>query len=123
MAKILIVDDEPDVIRVVSRAVEGLGHVVVTARNGAQALDMLDRESADLVIVDLDLPQMNGLEVCKIIKRSKSIGHLPVMMMTAAYVSLVDAKRATSVGADEYLFKPFMTDTLIRNVQRLLASS
>ena len=120
MAKILVVDDEPDIIRLVARIMESHGHLVITAKNGEQALDLVRDDPPDLVIVDLDLPQMTGLGVCKKIKSSQATGHIPIIMMTAAYVSLAGAKRAAGVGADEYIFKPFMSEVLLHNVQRLL---
>jgi DNA-binding response OmpR family regulator len=120
MAKILVVDDEPDIVRLVARIMESHGHLVITAKNGEQALDLVRDDPPDLVIVDLDLPQMNGLDVCKRIKSDRATSHIPILMMTAAYVSLADAKRAAGVGADEYIFKPFMSEVLVHNVQRLL---
>ena len=120
MAKVLVVDDEPDIIRLVARVMEVLGHDVVTASNGPKALEMARTEQPDLIVVDLDLPQLNGLEVCKKVKTGAATSHIPIVMMTAAYVSLADAKRASGVGADEYIFKPFMSETLMRTVARLL---
>jgi CheY-like chemotaxis protein len=120
MARILVVDDEPDIIRLVSRIMEARGHLVITAKNGKQALAMVRDDPPDLIILDLDLPQMKGLEVCERIKSDPATGHVPVIMMTEAYVSLADAKRAASVGAKEYIFKPFMSEVLLHNVQRLL---
>jgi CheY-like chemotaxis protein len=58
--------------------------------------------------------------VCKRIKSDRATGHIPIIMMTEAYVSLADAKRAAGVGADEYIFKPFMSEVLLHNVERLL---
>lgn len=121
MAKILVVDDEPDIIRLVVRIMESQGHLVITAQNGEQALDLANMDPPDLIIVDLDLPQMNGLDMCKRIKAGKGTSHIPIIMMTVAYVSLADAKRAAGIGADEYIFKPFMSEVLIHNVERLLA--
>lgn len=122
MAKILVVDDEPDIIRMAARLMEECGHQVITAKNGVQALELIREEPPDLVVVDMDLPQLNGLEVCKSIKRAEASKHIPIIMMTAAYVSLAHAKRATGVGANAYVLKPFMGEILVMSVERLLAA-
>jgi two-component system, OmpR family, alkaline phosphatase synthesis response regulator PhoP len=118
MAKILVVDDEPDIIRLVSRIMESRGHLVITAKNGSQALHLVRDDPPDLIILDLDLPQMKRLDVCRKIKSDRATGHIPIIMMTQAYVSLADAKRVAGLG--EYIFKPFMSEVLLHNVQRLL---
>ena len=73
-----------------------------------------------MVILDLNLPKMDGFEVCKRIKDDPDTKHIPVVMMTAAYVSVQDAERGTTLGADEYVTKPFLREVLIHNVERLL---
>jgi two-component system alkaline phosphatase synthesis response regulator PhoP len=120
MARILVVDDEPDIVRAVVRLLNARGHDVATARDGHEALEHVRRSPPDLVIVDLDLPRIDGLEVCRRIKSSEATRHIPVVMMTAAYLSVADANRGTRLGADEFLAKPFTKQVLLHNVARLL---
>jgi CheY-like chemotaxis protein len=120
MARILVVDDEPDIVRVVVKIMEARGHQVATARDGLEALDRIAGDPPDVVILDLNLPRLDGYEVCKRIKGDARTAHVPVVMMTAAYVSVDDARSGQRVGADEYVIKPFLREVLIHNVERLL---
>ena len=125
MARILVVDDEVDVVRMVVRTLEARGHTVEIARDGETALAMIAagvaKEAApDLVVLDLNLPRLDGMEVCRQIKTNPATRSIQVVMMSAAYVSLVDAELGAGLGADEFVMKPFVRETLIRNVERLL---
>lgn len=120
MAKILVVDDEPDIVRVIVKIMQSRGHDVDTAADGPEALEQIKVARPDVVILDLNLPKMDGFEVCKRIKNDPETKHIPVVMMTAAYVSVQDAERGTNLGADEYVTKPFLREVLIHNVERLL---
>jgi CheY-like chemotaxis protein len=122
MAKILVVDDEPDIVRVVVKIMEARGHTVTTAADGPEALERVSSDPPDVVILDLNLPRMDGWEVCKRLKTGDGTKHIPVVMMTAAYVSVEDADKGTELGADEYVVKPFLREVLIHNVERLLES-
>lgn len=123
MARILVVDDEPDIVRVVVRIMEARGHVVRCARDGIEALERIAAEPPDVLILDLNLPRLDGFEVCRRIKSDPATRHIPVVMMTAAYVSVDDARRGADTGADEYVIKPFLRDVLIHNVERLLPAA
>lgn len=120
MAKILVVDDEPDIVRVVVKIMEARGHQVSTAKDGPEALERARELLPDVVILDLNLPQMDGFEVCRHLKTGDATKHIPIVMMTAAYVSVDDAEHGAKVGADEYVVKPFLREVLIHNVERLL---
>ena len=123
MAKILVVDDEPDIVRVVVKIMESRGHTVVTATDGLHAIEAARDEMPDVVILDLNLPEMDGFEVCKEIKKAEATRHIPVVMMTAAYTTIEDAEKGTGLGADEYVVKPFLREVLIHNVERLLPTA
>ena len=123
MGRILVVDDEPDIVRVVVNIMKGRGHEVETARDGETALQIAAGHQPDVIILDLMLPGMNGYELCQRLKENQVTKHIPVVMMTEAYVSLADAQRCTNVGADEYIVKPFMSEVMVRNVERLLPKS
>lgn len=120
MAKILVVDDEPDIVRVVVRIMEARDHTVRTAHDGFEALEKVREEPPEVIILDLNLPGMNGFEVCKRLRDNPATRAIPIVMMTAAYVSIDDARRGHSSGADEYVVKPFLREVLIHNVERLL---
>ena len=118
--KILVVDDEPDIVRVVARIMESCDYDVVTAQDGFEALGAAQAEKPDVIILDLNLPGMNGFEVCHRLRTTEATRAIPIVMMTAAYVSIDDARRGDASGADEYVVKPFLREVLIHNVQRLL---
>lgn len=120
MARILVVDDEPDIVRVVVKIMEARGHTVTTAKDGAEAIERVKADPPDVVILDLNLPKVDGYEVCKAIKTDPATRHVPVVMMTAAYVSVEDARNGSAAGADEYVVKPFLREVLVHNVERLI---
>jgi CheY-like chemotaxis protein len=120
MAKILVVDDEEDITRVVVKIMESRGHTVTTATDGLEALDRVVEDLPDVVILDVNLPKMDGFEVCKQIKSNELTSHIPVVIMTAAYVRVEDAEHGTALGADEYVVKPFLREVLVHNVERLI---
>jgi CheY-like chemotaxis protein len=122
MAKILVVDDEPEIVRVVVKIMESRGHEVATAKDGPTALERVHENPPNVVILDLNLPNMDGFEVCKRLKSNPDTKHIPVVMLTAAYVRVEDAERGTALGADEYVTKPFLREVLIHNVERLLVA-
>src|SRR6187551_1029699 len=120
MARILVVDDEVDVVRMVVRTLEARGHTVDIARDGEAALAKIEQGRAqgalpELVVLDLNLPRLDGMEVCRQIKADPATRGIQVVMMSAAYVSLVDAEIGGGMGADEFVMKPFVRETLIRN--------
>jgi CheY-like chemotaxis protein len=119
--KILVVDDEPDIVRVVTRIMEYCGFTVATAHDGFEALERVNEDPPpNLIILDLNLPGMNGFEVCRRLRDNERTRSIPIVMMTAAYVSVEDARRGHTDGADEYVVKPFLREVLIHNVERLL---
>ena len=120
MARILVVDDEPDIVHFVVRILEGRGHQMSVARDGLDAIERIKKELPDVVVLDLNLPKLDGYEVCRRIKEDPATSHVPVVMMTAAYVSVDDARTGQSAGADEYVIKPFLREVLIHNVERLI---
>ena len=121
MAHILVVDDEPEIVKMVGRILESRGHRVTTARDGQEALDEVARERPDLLIIDLNLPKLDGFEVTKRLRAAPVTKDMPIVMMTAAFPTVADADRGITVGADEYVVKPFLREVLLHNVERLLA--
>lgn len=109
---ILIVDDEPDILRLTSLRLKKLGFDVITAVDGKQALDVIRNEKPDLVLLDLALPLLNGDEVCKRIKKDEKVKHIPIILFTA-HSDTMTAEKAKEFGADDYIIKPFDPDELI----------
>src|SRR4030043_1919343 len=119
-AKILIVDDEPNVLRMVSYALYAEGFEVVVANNGNEALIKVLTEVPDLVILDVMLPDMSGAEVCAKLRKRQDTIDLPIIMLSAlAQVS--DKVRCLEAGADEYLTKPIAPEELLARIKALLA--
>ncbi len=120
MATILVVDDDEDILTFVSKLMTSRGHEIVVAKDGEAALTLAKSEFVDVVILDINLPKINGFEVCKELKTNAATKNIPVIMMTAAYISVEEAEKGTHVGADEYVSKPFLSEVMIHNVERLL---
>ena len=92
MARILVVDDELDVVRMVARTLEGRGHTVEVARDGEAALTLIARQAPELLVIDANLPRVDGAEVCRRLRADPATRALPIVMMCSAYVSLTDAQ-------------------------------
>jgi DNA-binding response OmpR family regulator len=121
MAHILVVDDEPEIVTLVTKVLEARGHRVTIARDGQEALDAIAAERPDVLVIDLGLPKVDGLEVTKRLRADAATKDLRIVMLTAALPTVADADRGLAVGADEYVVKPFLRVVLVHNVERLLA--
>jgi CheY-like chemotaxis protein len=119
--KILIVDDEPDVLKLTSLRLEKLGFKVLTATNGKEALNTIRNEKPDLVMLDLIMPVIYGSEICKLVKSDETLRHIPIILFTA-YSEIMTDEKAKSIGADGYIAKPFFARELVSMVERLLAA-
>ena len=107
--KILLVDDDPDLLSVTGFALQQAGFLVVQAGDGLAALDAFQREQPDLAVLDINLPKLNGFDLArKLRERSK----IPLIMLTARSEE-EDVVRALSIGADDYLSKPFSPKILL----------
>lgn len=105
-AVILVVDDNEMNRDMLSRRLERLNYEVVMADNGQRALDLLQEQPFDLVLLDIMMPKMNGYEVLETIKRDPNLRHLPVIMISAVD-DLDSVVKCIELGAEDYLFKPF----------------
>jgi two-component system phosphate regulon response regulator PhoB len=117
--KILIVEDEADVITMLSINLRAAGFNVVTVEDGGVALARIRSEAPSLVILDLMLPNMSGLEICKVLKSDVATRHIPVIMLTAK-AEEVDKIVGLELGADDYVTKPFSPRELILRINRSL---
>lgn len=116
VGRIVIVDDEPRLVRLVRANLEAEGYEVATAHDGSEALDLLASAPADLVILDVMLPSIDGYELCQRINESYNV---PIIMLTAkAHES--DKVRGLNLGADDYLTKPFHPEELLARVRAVL---
>jgi two-component system, OmpR family, response regulator ResD len=116
VAKILIVDDEPNIREVVGLYLRRDGHDVVSAADGEEALDLFRRDDPDLVVLDLMLPKLNGLEVCR---RMQAERRVPLIMLTARGEE-EERIVGLSLGADDYVVKPFSPRELAARVTAVL---
>src|SRR3954471_896435 len=117
--KILIVDDEPDVVQLIEYNLKAAGYDAITAAGGSEALDQARSSSPNLIILDLMLREMDGLDVCKMLRRDKNTAGIPIVMLTAK-ASESDRVLGLELGADDYVTKPFSPRELVLRVKRLL---
>jgi len=116
--KILIVEDEQDIAQLVKHYLEKEGYRVSLATTGLEALKLVPSEHPDLMILDLMLPHMNGLEVCKTLRHKPETALLPIIMLTAKSEES-DTVVGLELGADDYVTKPFSAKTLVARVKSL----
>jgi len=114
--KILAIDDDKTVRLLVSRCLEKEGHQVVAAENGEQGLSMVSQENPDLILLDVMMPGLNGLEVCTKLKNAPETKTIPIFMLTGK-TQMQDIDEALSAGADNYISKPFDPQKLDRIIQ------
>ncbi len=119
MQRVLVVDDEPDIIRLVTYNLKKEGFSVVSASDGEEALSLIRKGGITLVILDLMLPGMGGLEVCRLVRQGARTSRLPIIMLTAKGEEQ-DRVRGLESGADDYLAKPFSPRELAARVRAVL---
>ena len=118
MARVLVIDDEPDVVRLIMKILSGRDHTVLIARDGASALARVKHEPPDVIVVDSDLPKIDGAEVCRQIKVNAATERIPIVMMTSSYIDLYDV--GAEGGPDAYIVRPFAREVLANIVDRIL---
>ena len=119
VSKVLIVDDEPRIRDMLGRVLVGEGHTSVTAADGAEALDRLDSQPVDLVLLDLVMPRRNGLEV---LRELRGRGAMPPVIVLSALDDVAATVQALDAGAVDYVNKPFRTAELVARIRRHLAT-
>jgi phosphate regulon transcriptional regulator PhoB len=117
--KILIVDDEPDALELIQYNLKAAGYDVVTAADGEEALKKARVAQPALIILDVMLPEVDGLEVCKTLRREPATATVPVIMLTAKAAE-IDRVLGLELGADDYVTKPFSPRELVLRVKALL---
>jgi len=117
--KILVVDDEPDALELVEFNLRQAGYDVSTAADGAEALTKARATVPGLIVLDLMLPEMDGLEVCKILRRDPATARIPIIMLTAK-AGEIDRILGLELGADDYVTKPFSPRELVLRIKNVL---
>jgi DNA-binding response OmpR family regulator len=117
--KILIADDEPNILISLEYLMRREGFEVLLARDGLEALALLQRERPHLVLLDVMMPHKNGFEVCQALRADDALKHTLVLMLTAKGRD-TDVAKGEAMGADAYMTKPFSTKALVQQVRQLL---
>ena len=120
MPKVLIVDDSLSVRNSLSQLMSDGGYRVVTARDGLEAVNMLEAEAPDIVLTDLEMPRMNGLDLVGYIRNSTQWNPLPVVMITSRTMAK-HRQQAEQAGVNTYITKPFSEDEVLASIDRELA--
>jgi two-component system, OmpR family, response regulator MtrA len=120
MARILVADDDEDIRMLVVMRLQHSGHDVSQAGDGASAVESCRNEAPDLVVLDLMMPGMNGLDACRTIRSDPALARTPVILLTARAQSS-DVEAGLAAGADDYITKPFSPRDLAERVDALLA--
>jgi DNA-binding response OmpR family regulator len=118
--RILIVDDEPEAVELVEFNLKQAGFDVTCAGDGAEALTKARAELPNLVVLDLMLPEIDGLEICRMLRRDPATAALPIIMLTAKAAE-IDRIIGLEVGADDYVTKPFSPRELVLRVKKMLS--
>jgi two-component system alkaline phosphatase synthesis response regulator PhoP len=118
--KILVVDDEVDLVETLRFPLEMEGFDVLVSYNGEDALNQARKESPDLILLDIMLPKLDGYKVCRLLKFDEKYKHIPILMLTAK-TQEKDRLTGIETGADEYITKPFDIDELIKKVKAYLS--
>ena len=122
MTTILVVDDEPSIVDLVRFTLEDADVRVVEASDGAEALVLARRIKPDLILLDVQMPRLDGLEVCRQLRREPAFASAPIILLTAAGQE-ADRARGLGAGADEYLTKPFSPLALLALVEALVSET
>ena len=116
---IMVVDDNPDIITIVRTILEGKGYSVLSATSGPELLNLLKTQKPDLIILDIMMPEMDGLEVLTRLKGLTETASIPVILLTAK-VQYEDVLGGYKLGADYYITKPFTSTQLVNGINLLL---
>ena len=122
MARIMIVDDDAYVVEVVNRALRRQGHIILTAQDGREAIEILRGQRPDLILLDVVMPHISGIQVCKYVRTNPTLSAIPILFLTIKE-RIEDKIVGFEAGADDYLTKPFNLNELELRVKALLRHS
>ncbi|WP_416885477.1 response regulator transcription factor [Marinospirillum sp.] len=117
--KVLVVDDEPNILLSLEFLMQQAGFDVATAEDGETALSQISQQTPDLILLDISLPGISGFEVLEKLRRQPAYQRLPIVMLTA-HGREVEREKGLALGADDYITKPFSTQLLVEKVKQLL---
>ncbi len=117
--KILVADDEPNIVITLEYLLKREGYTVLVARDGQEALEVIAREKPDLVLLDVMMPKKTGFEVCQEVRANDALPDVKILMLTAKGRD-TDVAKGTALGADAYMTKPFSTRELVQKVADML---
>jgi DNA-binding response OmpR family regulator len=120
--KILVIDDEEDYINLVRTVLEPLGYSILSTSNGLEGINRIKSEIPDLVILDVNMPEVNGYQITEQIRRTQEIKHIPIILLTVRRKE-DDKVKGLDLGADDYITKPFHPKELIVRVETVLRRS
>lgn len=120
MAKILVVDDEEHIVMILKDSLEFSGFQVVTAYNGLEALERVESDHPDLLVVDIGMPKLDGWEVTRRLKSNDKTKSLPIIILTA-YAQTSDQRKGLELGADRFITKPCDLTFLVEEINTLLS--
>jgi DNA-binding response OmpR family regulator len=126
MAKILVIDDDPDLVESVTIILENKNHDVIQAYGGIEGLEKAKAEKPDAIILDVMMPDKDGYEVCKELKGDPEYSDIPILLLTAVVSQIPNSSYTSRMGmeteADDYIDKPVEPGELVKLVERLLAT-
>lgn len=123
MKKVLVVDDSPPIVEVVREVLKTLKVRVQVAFSGKEALKKVKKFRPDLMLLDVNLPDIDGFTVCRQIRQDPLVRGTPIIMLTAYYTGAVDRVKGLDLGADDYIVKPFDMEVLLGRVTAVLRRS
>ena len=118
--KILIIDDEPDILRAAKVRLMSFGYEVITAGDGSDIVNLVQKNMPDLILLDLRLPRMDGDKICAMLKADDRFKNIPIIIFTASS-DLNTSKKVKDSGANGYLIKPFDTEELLQIIKKFLS--
>jgi DNA-binding response OmpR family regulator len=120
--RVLVVEDDPDIAELVTRYLEKAGYAATRVSSGRDALDAVRAKAPDLIVLDVMLPHVDGLEVCRLLRANEQTARIPIIMLTAR---AEESERIVGleIGADDYIAKPFSPNELVARVRALLRRS
>jgi two-component system cell cycle response regulator len=122
MARVLVVEDQAENLELMVYLLQAFGHQTLTAGNGAEGVAAVSQDHPDLVIMDLQMPVMDGYEAAKLLKADPAVAAIPLVAVTA-YAMVGDRERIMACGFDGYMTKPIDPQTFVRELERYLAPS
>jgi DNA-binding response OmpR family regulator len=117
--RILIVDDEEEILKVMGYRLKAAGFEIITAKDGMEGYEKACKEKPDLIVLDLMLPKLDGYKVCRMLKFDEKYKSIPIILVTAR-VQDTDKKLGAEVGADAYFTKPYEMELLLEKIKELI---